>query len=97
MRVGRLLSFQSYYVHLLLWYMNIHVLRMCICVYAYGLDSFFDSYVHTVQIIKKFPLRNCNMNLLRYIYNYDNIKLLSQYKEITIILCSESTKIMICL
>ena len=29
-----------------------------------------------------------------YIYDYNTIKLISQYKEITVILCSESTKIM---
>ena len=49
-----------------------------------------------VQVIKKFPLRNRNTNLLRYIYDYDTMELLSRYEEITIILCSESTKITKC-
>ena len=53
-------------------------------------------YIYTVQVIKKFPLRNRNTNLLQYIYDYDTMELLSRYEEITIFLCSESTKITKC-
>ena len=56
----------------------------------------FAECVRTVQVIKKFPFHNHNMNLLQYIYDYDMMKFPSLYEEITIILYSESIKITKC-